>query len=683
MTGAMTEAEIDDMIGLPVAPDLAEAYRFLEVMAQGEQVTFQTFDDTPAKRPMLAQTRHGTLEEHVDFLARMNAKGAGVFVTINATDGGGRKRENVTRVRALFADFDDPAPDTLERLRADDLPPSIIVESSHGKLHAYWPVDGLELTEFTALQKRVATAWGSDPSVNDLPRVLRLPGLMHNKGEPQPVRLIETSGKRYGAEELRSRYRTSTANESTTADDDDTSDLLALLPTRVDLAATFQSLADGVNVHENARDLVGRLLHDGMPEAAIRALFTGIITPVVEDARGSTRATELTGSELDRMIEGAKAKGFAPIEADGPALEWVETGDLMDADIPPFRFLFEPLLPRGNVTLLAADGGTGKSTLALALIAHVACGRAWGGLPTVQGRALFVSLEDPADVCRLRLREVIRAYDLGACGQGVRIVDGTKGAGALAAPRDGRLYPTPVFIELMGLVRRETFDLIVIDNASDAFAGNENDRQEVRTFIRLLGQMARMTTAAVLLLAHVDKATVRAAAKTSGSMYSGSTAWNNSVRSRLGMFRGEDGALTLVHEKSNLAKLLERQIRMDFVGTVPLPVSMIEGYAERVDMTEKRDEETILALMRDAIANGMDVSAATSGSSTTWHTLYAMAGAPDDWNTEEGKSRFKRALVRLETAGRLRKETYKTGHRNTRTRFVPIDVADLLDDLDF
>src|SRR5690606_18020154 len=151
---------------------------------------------------------------------------------------------------------------------------------------------------FTALQKRVATAWGSDPSVNDLPRVLRLPGFMHNKGEPQPVRLIETSGKRYGAEELRARYRTSTANESTTADDDDTDDLLALLPTRVDLAATFQSLADGVNVHENARDLVGWLLHDGTPEAAVRALFTGAIAPAVAAARGQDRAAELTGSEL-------------------------------------------------------------------------------------------------------------------------------------------------------------------------------------------------------------------------------------------------------------------------------------------------------------------------------------------------------------------------------------------------
>ena len=90
----MTDAKYDDLIGLapcPLLPNLDEARRFLEVLAPGEQVTFQTFDDTPAKRGALACTKHGTLEEHEDFLARMNAKGAGVFVTVNATDGKGRK----------------------------------------------------------------------------------------------------------------------------------------------------------------------------------------------------------------------------------------------------------------------------------------------------------------------------------------------------------------------------------------------------------------------------------------------------------------------------------------------------------------------------------------------------------------------------------------------------------------
>ena len=685
MTGAigMMDAYYDELIGNPNEErgqiDLAEANRFLEVMAQGERVTFQTFDDTPAKRQKLARTLHGTLDEHATLLGELNAKGAGVFVTVNATDGGGRKRENVTRVRALFADFDDPAPDTLERLRADDLPPSIIVESSHGKLHAYWPVDGLELSEFTSLQKRVATAWGSDPSVNDLPRVLRLPGLMHNKGEPQPVRLIETSGKRYGAEELRARYRTSTANESTTADDDD--DLLALLPTRVDLAATFQSLADGVNVHENARDLVGRLLHDGMSESTLRALFTGVIAPAVGVARGDDRAAELTGSELDRMIEGAKVKGFAPIRVESAGVKWVDLSDLMTAEIPPPRFIFEPLFPRKEVTLFAADGGTGKSVLGLVLAAHVACGRDWAGLNTEPGRVLFLSLEDIADTCRLRLRAVARAYGLDdRVTQNIIIGDGTDGDGALLTNRDGRLYPTRVLSALTAMMQRQQFDLIVIDNGSNAFSGNENDRNEVVSFIGALRRLARGADAALLLLAHVDKASVRGDSK--GSRYSGSTAWHNSARSRLAMSADAEGVLTLVQEKLNLARKLEREIRIAFVNDIPIPCDQIEGFAENAGLAAQRDEELILRLMNDAIDAGENIPAAQGGGHTARHLLMRLEGAPAEWAKKPGKDRFDAAMMRLKRKGLVTVEQYRNNQRQQKDRLVPTarQLADCLDD---
>ncbi len=71
-----------------------------------ESFTFQTFDDTPAKRPWLARIMHGTIGQLAPALARLNDDGAGIFVMVNEGDGQGRKAENVTRVRAVFADFD-------------------------------------------------------------------------------------------------------------------------------------------------------------------------------------------------------------------------------------------------------------------------------------------------------------------------------------------------------------------------------------------------------------------------------------------------------------------------------------------------------------------------------------------------------------------------------------------------
>jgi hypothetical protein len=64
-----------------------------------------------------------------------------------------------------------------------------------------------------------------------------------------------------------------------------------------------------------------------------------------------------------------------------------------------------------------------------------------------------------------------------------------------------------------------------------------------------------LNNCAVLLLAHVDKATSKARKAESGEGYSGSTAWHNSVRSRLFMSRADDGSISLEHQKSNFGKL--------------------------------------------------------------------------------------------------------------------------------
>lgn len=684
--------EYEDLIGAEEAPagntppriDLDEARHFLELLAPGEPVTFQVFGEGGSNvRPA---HRHGTFEQHREWLTQMNQQGAGVFVTVNATNGG-RKASDVVRPRALFVDIDKPAPCTLERLQAAELPPSMIVESSPGKLHAYWLASAVELSEFPALQARLIAEWGADDACKDLSRVLRVPGFLHlkNPSTPQLPRILEAPGHRYGRElmEWVGRIGAGTASDSAANDDDDTAELLALVPGRgSSMADTLAEMCSGGDVHRPALAVVGHLTRYGVPDDSIRALFAGAIAPAVEAARGADRAAALMGGELERMIAGAQK--FAPAQATGPALELVSVGDLLTDEIPPVRFIFAPLFPRGEVAMLSADGGTGKSTLALAWAAHVACGAAWAGLPTDVGLALFVSLEDPAGVCRGRLRDVVRAYslDAGAVQERVLIADGTKGTGALMALRDGVLRPTEVLAELMGLLSHGPFDLIVIDNASDAFGGNENDRQEVRTFIRVLRQLAREADAAVLMLAHVDKATVRGSAGAAGSRYSGSTAWNNSVRARLALWPGGD-VLVLAQEKLNLAKRLDREIRLTFRDGVPVPVEMIEGFAESAGIAEQREAEIILRLMCDAVAAGLTIPAARSGGHTARHVLMSLPGAPSDWGMKSGKARFDAALTRLRMEGRVKAEQYPKANRHMAERLVPCELAhlNLLDDL--
>lgn len=173
---------------LQIAATVDDAAALLGLLAPDEKVTFQTFAEGTAKGQRdLIRVLHGTLAQHQQTLANLNARGAGVFWMVNAGDGKGRKVSNVQRVRALFVDLDG-AP--LEPIKAARLSPHCVVESSPGRWHAYWLVSGCPLDYFKPLQKALAARFGADPKVCDLPRVMRVPGFIHHKGQPIQSRIL-------------------------------------------------------------------------------------------------------------------------------------------------------------------------------------------------------------------------------------------------------------------------------------------------------------------------------------------------------------------------------------------------------------------------------------------------------------------------------------------------------------
>ena len=146
--------------------------------------TSQTFADHAGatRRPTI---RHGPWAAHHHHLEDDNRHGMGCFLTVNHTDLRGRSAQNVVEVAAYFVDFDGTAlPDSWPR------PPTAVVESSEGRYHVYWKVIGAPLGTFAHVQKHLAVLFGSDPKVHDLPRVMRIPGLVHAKGKPFLSRLV-------------------------------------------------------------------------------------------------------------------------------------------------------------------------------------------------------------------------------------------------------------------------------------------------------------------------------------------------------------------------------------------------------------------------------------------------------------------------------------------------------------
>ncbi len=138
---------------------------------------FRTFDDSEAKRRALARNIRATLEDAWPTLEALNREGAGVFVMVNETDGAGQKGNNVTRIRAVFADTDGaPVKPLIAALK-----PHLVVESSPGRHHVYWRVGDCALEHFKPIQTAIAVTHGTDRNVIDLPRVMRLPGFYHRK----------------------------------------------------------------------------------------------------------------------------------------------------------------------------------------------------------------------------------------------------------------------------------------------------------------------------------------------------------------------------------------------------------------------------------------------------------------------------------------------------------------------
>jgi hypothetical protein len=183
-----------------LTPNLAHAQAFLTALDEGSDAwTFQTFPDDGRRSKDLTHVLHGGLETHGRKLEALNARGAGVFVTINETDGYGRTKANITKIRAMFVDLDG-AP--IEPLRKATAPPHIVVETSPGRFHAYWRVSGCSLDACEPALKQLIKRYGADASCSDRCRVLRLPGFIHRKTDPFLVHVIDTSPGECSLEDL-------------------------------------------------------------------------------------------------------------------------------------------------------------------------------------------------------------------------------------------------------------------------------------------------------------------------------------------------------------------------------------------------------------------------------------------------------------------------------------------------
>ena len=352
-----------------------------------------------------------------------------------------------------------------------------------------------------------------------------------------------------------------------------------------------------------------------------------------------------------------------------PPWRVVRVDDLATASIPPQLWAWRDYIPAGEVTLLGAHGGTGKSTLALMLGASAAMGLPLFSVDTLAAPVVFYSAEDGADTVRRRLQAIVRGLGLDVSGLADRfdVLDATD-APELAAPLPETFGKPGFGLTVAGQFLKDYMAdrpgaLLIVDNASDTMGGNENARAEVRAFVRLLAGMVRNTGGAVLLLAHVDKGTSRGD-RAGGESYSGSTAWHNSARSRLYLSREKDsGALLLEHQKSNHGPMREPMRLVwprDGLPELDAPSSGIVQHIE-----ERNHLRVILRLVHEFTQRGEFVSTATTGPDTAARALRHSKGYP----TRMQPGEVFELLRGAERRGLLQRTTYANKNRKPRERW--------------
>ena len=534
--------------GEPVpAMDPSEAMLAIDTLTgvADKPITFQTFPEGEGKGQ--PQHFHGTLLECWPRIERLNAEGQGIFLMVQEGDGTGRKAENVTALRSIFADDDSGAldPATLAVL------PSLVVESSPGKGHYYWNLEpGEALADFTPAQAAIAAKLGTDPAVKDLPRVLRLPGTIHRKDPSRPhlVRVLSANPER------RYSIKGALAGLGATL----AAPVAPPAPPTPSPAPTPTALASrvltggGADPKARARAWMLAAPAAGQGERDSKcysmacnlvlgfALADGDAADIGREygARCSPPAADLWES---KWIPNAKRSGSEPVGGllnaampDAPRLSAPTASHKADpeevaeglasrlvslspeevmADPEPKRFIWEHRIPEGDAGVLAGAGAGGKTSLLVGLAVHRAIGMPFLGKPVKQGTTLILSTEDGIQDYRRKLAawrgHLSFNFNAAAVSRHIRFIDLAGVPFKMIEGRFGEYSPSGQVAALAQVLRSRVpeADLIVLETVSRL--GGDESNPAMSAMVVAAEQLAKATGAAVVLVTHVAKAAAR------------------------------------------------------------------------------------------------------------------------------------------------------------------------------
>jgi hypothetical protein len=394
-------------------PDANAIRQDLEYMTRrwGELDTPAVFEVRAFKNgaPKVAKFSPDWMDEAVEWVTQLNELGHNLYVVRNPVRHdltGSASDKDILASFFLWADCDDPASaGNVYRFDGPKWNAAVTTGRTPSvRVHTYWELEQpcTDLADWTAMQRTIAAHFGSDGTVVNPSRIMRVGGTVSYPDDRKQQRgyIKEVCTIRTAYDEARPPVTIAQMRRVFGATAPAASPLSTTLhidtgPQPLDRERLKIQALSGQEWHHAVIRLVASYVSRGLSDAEIHALTDPLTLP------GYT--VDQTRAEVQTAIDGARRKGWTPQEDGTPRPQApqiitdfrIKSSDEFLADLKPLEYLINGILPTGVVYSLTGYPGHGKTTLALQFGLSVALGEAFAEREVTQGDVLILAGENP------------------------------------------------------------------------------------------------------------------------------------------------------------------------------------------------------------------------------------------------------------------------------------------------